>query len=560
MSFIHHPEIAAVSQPFSRSSLGFRWLLPVFVGLLVLACAGEPATRAADEPKKGKAAKIAALKAAADKAAAMKAPAAVPPAKGDGKGKGEKGRPNMRESAELIRSTPQRSVKVAPVDPATASQVKAAAAKIDVLVEKNYAKHGVTPNATLSDELFVRRVYLDIAGTIPTLEQTRAALAVRSDSEWRARLIDRLLNSENHAGHMYNYWADILRLRDERMLKAVTPAPYNQWVRESIETNKPYDKFVYEMLTATGKGLENPATGYILRDANMPLDALNNTVRVFLGTQIGCAQCHDHPFDRWTQKEFYQMAAYTYATTYQPQSRAAKADVGKTLKALKDLDADFRPARYRPIIQGNAIAVSDGTAKLKYPEGIDGKEVKAGETVVPAAIFDTPQLHPSSGEPLRLSFARWLTSPENPALRQDDRQPDVEACVRSRTDRTGRRYERRNGRRKSRTAGVPDQASGREQIRSQADPTHRLQHEDLSTRSDAHRNQPDRIPFRRSGVAADDGRASLGFVRHAGRVRRSGQIPQAGRQGRNGSAVGLALVHAAAGDRRPPAEVSGLRQ
>ena len=69
------------------------------------------------------------------------------------------------------------------------------------------------------------------------------------------------------------------------------------------------------MLTAEGKIWDNPAAGYILRDSGMPLDAMNNTVRIFLGTQIGCAQCHNHPFDRWTQKEFYQMAAFTFGTS-----------------------------------------------------------------------------------------------------------------------------------------------------------------------------------------------------------------------------------------------------
>src|SRR4029077_2331969 len=90
--------------------------------------------------------------------------------------------------------------------------------------------------------------------------------------------------------------------------------PYCEWVKGSLETNKPYDRFVYEMLTAEGKVWDNPASGYILRDSGMPLDAMNNTVRIFLGTRIGCAQCHNHPFDRWTQKEFYQMAAFTYGT------------------------------------------------------------------------------------------------------------------------------------------------------------------------------------------------------------------------------------------------------
>ncbi len=135
----------------------------------------------------------------------------------------------------------------------------------------------------------------------------------RGTAQKRARLIDQLLNSPGYASHFYNYWTDVLRVT-ERLANNVPGRPYAEWIKVCLETNKPYDKMVYEMLTAEGKIFENPAAGYILRDSGMPLDAMNNTVRIFLGTQIGCAQCHDHPFDRWKQKEFYQMAAFTAGT------------------------------------------------------------------------------------------------------------------------------------------------------------------------------------------------------------------------------------------------------
>ena len=340
-----------------------------------------------------------------------------PKAKGKGKLDPDKlEQRRLEKLKESVPAAPSRQITIAKVDSTKASFVQSSAARIDALVEANYKKHGVEPNPNLSDELFVRRIYLDITGTIPNLEQVRTALSKRSTPGWRAALIDQLLNTDGYASHLYNFWADILRLRDERIMKSLTASPYNEWVRHAIETNMPYDKFVYEMLAATGKGLDNPATGYILRDANMPLDALNNTVRVFLGTQIGCAQCHDHPFDRWTQQEFYQMAAYTYGTTYGQNVKENRKVYAQALEEIKKADGNLTKggaAKYRPIIQGNALALADGNARLKYPEGIDGDGVKAGEIVKPHAIFDPP-ITLSSSEPPRMAFARWMTSPQNP--------------------------------------------------------------------------------------------------------------------------------------------------
>ena len=192
---------------------------------------------------------------------------------------------------------PERKIKTVLIDSGTRSKAVASAAKIDSLIEANYAKYQVTPNPAASDEQFIRRVYLDISGTIPSYKQVRA-FAGNSDPEKRSKTIDMLLGQSGYASNFYNYWTDILRLKDGQLTNNVPGRPYCEWVKESLETNKPYDKFVYEMLTAEGKVWENPAAGYILRDAGMPLDAMNNTVRIFLGTQIGCAQCHDHPFDR----------------------------------------------------------------------------------------------------------------------------------------------------------------------------------------------------------------------------------------------------------------------
>lgn len=312
---------------------------------------------------------------------------------------------------------PERKVRVSMVNASTRSKALASAAKVDQLIEANYAKYKVTPNPMASDEQFVRRVYLDLIGTIPTYKQVRAFVA-NSDSEKKSKLIDVLLSQEGYSSNFYNYWADILRLKDNQITNNVPGRPYCEWVKESLETNKPYDEFVYEMITADGKVWDNPASGYILRDSGMPLDAMNNTVRVFLGTQIGCAQCHNHPFDRWTQKEFYEMAAFTFGTATRRGAGDKKFGGGNVVNKLRDdmkkVDDKFDGGgKYNKFLIGNLFEVYDNNAKLALPHDYQYDDGKPKQQIAPKTIFGPPAKI-EKGESPRVAFAKWLTSPENP--------------------------------------------------------------------------------------------------------------------------------------------------
>src|SRR6056297_2815424 len=206
-----------------------------------------------------------------------------------------KGKPKKPASKLPVEVEPAKRAKPAGVDSETLDQVRESAARIDALVEKNYKKFDVEPNPMTTDEQFMRRVYLDANGSIPNLRETKIFLNNNSSTK-RERLIDFLLGREGYVAHQYNFWADLLRPIDrEGRLRLI---PYQTWIKESLRENKPYDQFVQELLTAEGKVWENPAVGYYLTDDGMPLDNMNNTIRLFLGTRIGCAQCHDHPFDR----------------------------------------------------------------------------------------------------------------------------------------------------------------------------------------------------------------------------------------------------------------------
>lgn len=311
---------------------------------------------------------------------------------------------------------PVRPIAIAPVDDNQKKQLLRSARLIDSLVEANYRKHDIKSNSMTTDGQFLRRIYLDTTGAVPKFKQARVFLRSKSKDK-RERLIDALLEDVGYASHTFNYWADILRISD-RIANNVPGRPYAEWLKKIIEENMPYDQFVYEMLSAEGKIWENPAAGYIMRDFGTPLDAVNNTVRVFLGTQIGCAQCHDHPFDRWTQKEFYQMAAFTYGTTMARSSRdkmfGGKNVINDFRNELKTIDEKYDGGgKYNRFLIANLREVYDVNRALTLPNDYQYGDGKPKDKVELHAIFD-PQPVIKPGDTPRMVMAKWMTSRENP--------------------------------------------------------------------------------------------------------------------------------------------------
>ncbi len=151
-------------------------------------------------------------------------------------------------------------------------------------------------------------MYLDIAGRIPTIEEAQAYIHSKEPQK-RAKLIDTLLASDGYTSHMFNYWADVLRLTDN-VKGRITAEAYEEWLKKQVKENVPYDQFVKNLLTTDGGVWDSGSIGFWQRDENK-LDHLAYTVQVFLGTSIVCAQCHNHPFDKWSQMDYYQMAAHS---------------------------------------------------------------------------------------------------------------------------------------------------------------------------------------------------------------------------------------------------------
>ncbi|NQW48375.1 MAG: DUF1549 domain-containing protein [Planctomycetes bacterium] len=307
------------------------------------------------------------------------------------------------------------------VDPARHGAAVVAAQAIDKLVAANYAKHDVTPMPRTTDAEFVRRIYLDIAGHIPTYKETTAFLGA-SDPDKRTKLIDELLSSEDFASHSFNYWADVLRYRDQ-LPGDIRGDHYRQWIKQSLAESKPWDKFVYEMLAADGLIWDNPATGYLQRDPGMPLDNVNNTIRIFLGTRIGCAQCHNHPFDKWTQKQFYQAAAFVYGTqtrTGGGDKRYWEADPNGRLQTeygkIEQEEEERRKGSYEfsRVVGVNMQIVNDQKdRKVQLPKDYAYSDAKPGDVIEPKSLFG-PDVTVQADESPRQAFSRWLTSKENP--------------------------------------------------------------------------------------------------------------------------------------------------
>ena len=321
-------------------------------------------------------------------------------------------------------------------------QVTAISKKIDSLVDVKLKENNQLRNPPVDDATFLRRIYLDIAGRIPSYEETQAFLDSKKSNK-RAVLIDELLDSYGRVSHQFNFWADLLRIKSKH--RNVTGQPYIDYVKDSLESNKPYDQLVRELITAGGPLLQrdNGAVGYYLRDRQMPEDNMSNTIRVFLGTRLECAQCHDHPFDDWTQRQYFEMVAFTGGVAFKlpefDSQHVADFQKFKKSRELNKLDYDLRVAVKRIVEPMTYGIAGTGTGLTRLPEnymGDDGEDydiVKAKTMFEGKTLVDPELPAPKSGNRKRNSnkkkkhlvlgakeidsreaYAEWLTEPENP--------------------------------------------------------------------------------------------------------------------------------------------------
>jgi hypothetical protein len=191
--------------------------------------------------------------------------------------------------------------------------VRKAALEIDKHVAGWYRKQKLQVPDVTDDATFLRRAFLVTVGRVPTAEEAMFFLEI-NDGNKRTQLIDYLLDSPGYSSHMSNWAFDLLRVADNKPGNRAGFEPYREWVRRAIDDNKPWDELTRELLAARGSmwDPDEAAVGYYLRDRGMELDNLANSMRIFLGSRMECAQCHDDPFRDTERMEFYELAAFVH--------------------------------------------------------------------------------------------------------------------------------------------------------------------------------------------------------------------------------------------------------
>ncbi len=166
----------------------------------------------------------------------------------------------------------------------------------------------VLPSELCTDEVFLRRVTIDITGILPTVEEYQEFLADASPDK-RAKLVDRLLERKEFSEIWAMKWANLLMVKSSNQVSYKSAFLYSNWLTNEISNNVPLDEMVQKLLSASGGTFSNPATNYyqIERDT---LKTAENVAQVFMGIRTQCAQCHNHPFDRWTMDDYYSFAAF----------------------------------------------------------------------------------------------------------------------------------------------------------------------------------------------------------------------------------------------------------
>ena len=232
----------------------------------------------------------------------------------------------------------------------------------------------IAPSETCTDDEFVRRAYLDAIGVLPSPEERERFLAdPRPDR--RAVLVDELLERPEFDDFWTLKFADILRA-NSRLIQSKGANVFHRWIRQSLATRKPLDQFVRELLTAEGSTFRNPAANYY-RISREPEASVETTAQLFLGVRIQCAKCHNHPFERWTQDDYYGFAAF------------------------------FARVRQKPgNVLDEEVIFASNRGEVRQP--------RTGTVMAPKALGGPTFEDDKTSEARRERLAEWLTAPENP--------------------------------------------------------------------------------------------------------------------------------------------------
>jgi hypothetical protein len=180
---------------------------------------------------------------------------------------------------------------------------------VDTHTAAKWRELGISPSEVCTDEQFVRRVYLDITGTLPTADAVTKFLSDKATDK-RAKLVDRLLETPEYAYFFANKWADVLRVkRRGQPNRAQGTFAFHSWIREAMAADMPYSEFAREVICAIGEETKSPATVWY-KEVQSPEQFVDDLSQVFLGQRLACAQCHHHPYEKWSQDDYWGLAAF----------------------------------------------------------------------------------------------------------------------------------------------------------------------------------------------------------------------------------------------------------
>ena len=258
---------------------------------------------------------------------------------------------------------------------------------VDRFAQKKWQELGIVPSDLATDEQFLRRVSLDITGTLPTPEKVKSFLADQ-DPNKRDKVIDALLETPEYSYFFANRWADILRVKrgnqNNNPGRAFATFAFHGWIRESIAQDKPYDQFARDILAAIGDETKAPPTMWY-RDLQKPEQFVDDACQLFLGVRMACAQCHHHPYEKWSQDDYWSMAAFF-------------AQVGRKVVAVPGVNQQGQQGARQVIFnKGNGNVINTRTQKPAAIKALDGE----------ALVMD-------AGEDPRQRLVDWMVDAKNP--------------------------------------------------------------------------------------------------------------------------------------------------
>ncbi|MCI0701363.1 MAG: DUF1549 domain-containing protein [Planctomycetia bacterium] len=245
---------------------------------------------------------------------------------------------------------------------------------VDKFTAKKWKELNITPSDLCSDEVFIRRVYLDITGTLPDAKDTIAFVADK-DPQKRDKLVDKLLETPEYAYYFTNKWADILRVkRRNQPNRAYGTFAFHTWIRESIAADKPYDEFVRDIICAIGDETKSPATVWY-KEVRTAENFVDDVSQVFLGQRLACANCHHHPYEKWSQDDYWGFAAFfarvgtknipTPGVANQNQQNQKQVLFVRTTGTVQNKRTG-RPAEMKPLDADPMTATRDEDPRQKF--------------------------------------------------------------------------------------------------------------------------------------------------------------------------------------------------